>query len=61
MYIIPTNEKEISEILENFNKHSAPGSDITIKEIHVIRKIIVPYLVVLINKHIFNRNIPRYI
>ena len=50
MYIRPTNEKEISEILDNLNKHSAPGQDnITIKEIHIIKKIIVPYLVVLIN------------
>ena len=50
MYIRPTNEKEISEILENLNKHSAPGQDnITIKEIHIIKKLIVPYLVVLIN------------
>ena len=50
MYIRPTNEKKISEILENLNKHSAPGQDnITIKEIQIIKKLIVPYLVVLIN------------
>ena len=49
MYIRPTNEKEISGILDNLNKHSAPGqNNITIKEIHIIKKIIVPYLVVLI-------------
>ena len=27
MYIRPTNEKEISEILDNLNKHSAPDQD----------------------------------
>ena len=36
MFIRPTNEEEISEILDNLNKHSAPGQDnITKKQIHI--------------------------